>query len=99
MPKVKVHDLEQKCKSHSEHFQQLSKELLNFRLQSESVNILKINTTRIPDSQIPSSPQKKLLKAAVGFEAPPETGVCHLTAKVYMPNHNNGRLKVLYILR
>uniref|UniRef100_A0A3Q0RPB2 RIMS-binding protein 2 n=1 Tax=Amphilophus citrinellus TaxID=61819 RepID=A0A3Q0RPB2_AMPCI len=77
LQKVKVRDLEQKCQSHSEHFHQLSKELLNFRLQSEPVNILKINTTQIPDSQIPSSPEKKLLQAIVGFEflpCTPQTG-------------------------
>nr|XP_023009003.1 RIMS-binding protein 2 isoform X8 [Maylandia zebra] len=67
---VKVRDLEQECRSHSEHFHQLSKELLNFRLQSEPVNIPKSNTTSA--SQIPPSPQKKL--SQVRFEAQPETG-------------------------
>uniref|UniRef100_A0AAX7VKA0 RIMS-binding protein 2 n=1 Tax=Astatotilapia calliptera TaxID=8154 RepID=A0AAX7VKA0_ASTCA len=65
-----VRDLEQECRSHSEHFHQLSKELLNFRLQSEPVNIPKSNTTSA--SQIPPSPQKKL--SQVRFEAQPETG-------------------------
>uniref|UniRef100_I3J7D6 RIMS-binding protein 2 n=1 Tax=Oreochromis niloticus TaxID=8128 RepID=I3J7D6_ORENI len=75
LQKVRVRDLEQECRSHSEHFHQLSKELLNFRLQSEPVNILKSNTTSA--SQIPPSPQKKL--SQVRFEAQPETGESHLT--------------------
>uniref|UniRef100_A0A3B5B7M7 RIMS-binding protein 2 n=1 Tax=Stegastes partitus TaxID=144197 RepID=A0A3B5B7M7_9TELE len=57
LQKVKVRDLEQKCRSHSEHFHQLSKELLNFRLQSEPVDILQID----PISHIPFSPEKKIL--------------------------------------
>ncbi|XP_028273602.1 RIMS-binding protein 2 isoform X2 [Parambassis ranga] len=68
---VKVHDLEQKCRSHSEHFHQLSKELLNFRLQSEPVEILEINPT--PRSQSPFSPEKKLPQV-VGFEIQADTG-------------------------
>ncbi|XP_051794940.1 RIMS-binding protein 2 isoform X2 [Acanthochromis polyacanthus] len=67
---VKVCDLEQKCRSHSEHFHQLSKELLNFRLQSEPVEILQID----PASQIPHSPEKKVAQVIVGFEVQPQTG-------------------------
>uniref|UniRef100_A0A3B4TU83 RIMS-binding protein 2 n=1 Tax=Seriola dumerili TaxID=41447 RepID=A0A3B4TU83_SERDU len=70
--KVKVRDLEQKCRSQSEHFHQLSKELLNFRLQSDTVDILKINPTST--SQIPLSLHKKLPQVIVGFEGQPETG-------------------------
>ncbi|XP_040013552.1 RIMS-binding protein 2 isoform X4 [Xiphias gladius] len=69
---VKVRDLEQKCRSQSEHFHQLSKELLNFRLQSDTVDIPKINPTST--SQIPISPDKKLPQVIVGFETQPETG-------------------------
>ncbi|XP_056259260.1 RIMS-binding protein 2-like isoform X5 [Seriola aureovittata] len=69
---VKVRDLEQKCRSQSEHFHQLSKELLNFRLQSDTVDILKINPTST--SQIPLSLHKKLPQVIVGFEGQPETG-------------------------
>uniref|UniRef100_A0A3Q2W7M0 RIMS-binding protein 2 n=1 Tax=Haplochromis burtoni TaxID=8153 RepID=A0A3Q2W7M0_HAPBU len=79
---VKVRDLEQECRSHSEHFHQLSKELLNFRLQSEPVNIPKSNTTSA--SQIPPSPQKKL--SQVRFEAQPETGESHLTGSFASPS-------------
>ncbi|XP_069369984.1 RIMS-binding protein 2 isoform X3 [Paralichthys olivaceus] len=68
MFQVKVHDLEQKCRSQSEHFHQLSKELLNFSLQPDTVDILKINPTST--SQI----QKKLPQVIVGFEEQPETG-------------------------
>uniref|UniRef100_A0A3P8UTE9 RIMS-binding protein 2 n=1 Tax=Cynoglossus semilaevis TaxID=244447 RepID=A0A3P8UTE9_CYNSE len=41
---VKVRDLEQRCRSQSEHFQQLSNELRNFPLHSQLVDIQKINT-------------------------------------------------------
>ncbi|KAG7223873.1 hypothetical protein INR49_015129 [Caranx melampygus] len=69
---VKVRDLEQKCRSQSEHFHQLSKELLKFRLQSDTVDVLKINPTST--SQIPLSPVKNLPQVVVGFEGQPETG-------------------------
>ncbi|XP_069019288.1 RIMS-binding protein 2 isoform X3 [Embiotoca jacksoni] len=72
LQKVKVHDLEQKCRSHSEHFHQLSKELLNFRLQSQPVDILQINPTAASHSSF--SPEKKLPQVIVGFEDQPEIG-------------------------
>ncbi|XP_041826823.1 RIMS-binding protein 2 isoform X8 [Melanotaenia boesemani] len=70
--KVKVCDLEKKCRFHSDHFRQLSKELLNFRLQSEPVVILRNNPTFA--SQIPSSTEKKPSKVTVGFEAQSRKG-------------------------
>lgn len=70
--KVKVRDLEQKCRSQSEHFHQLSNELLNFRLQSDTVDVLKINPAST--SQIPLSSEKKLSQVIGGFEAWTETG-------------------------
>ncbi|CAK6954647.1 LOW QUALITY PROTEIN: RIMS-binding protein 2 [Scomber scombrus] len=69
---VKVCDLEQKCRSQSEHFHQLSKELLNFRLQSDTVDILQNNPTS--KSQIPLSSQWKFPQDIVGFETHLETG-------------------------
>uniref|UniRef100_A0A8C3ATG2 RIMS-binding protein 2 n=1 Tax=Cyclopterus lumpus TaxID=8103 RepID=A0A8C3ATG2_CYCLU len=69
LQKVKVRDLEQKCRSQSEHFHQLSNELLNFRLQSDTVDILNINPA--------STSQKKLSQIIVGFEflpCTPQTG-------------------------
>ncbi|XP_029940215.1 RIMS-binding protein 2 isoform X2 [Salarias fasciatus] len=63
---VKVHDLEQKCRTHSERFHLLSKELLNFSLQSEPADILKINSTRT--SQIPLRPEKNLPQLSVASE-------------------------------
>uniref|UniRef100_UPI0037E7ADB1 RIMS-binding protein 2 isoform X2 n=1 Tax=Semicossyphus pulcher TaxID=241346 RepID=UPI0037E7ADB1 len=73
LQKVKVHDLEQKCRSQSEHYHQLSKELLNFRLQSDTVDVLKINQNST--SQIHLSPAKKKLPQVIaGFEAQTEAG-------------------------
>ncbi|XP_038589877.1 RIMS-binding protein 2-like isoform X4 [Micropterus salmoides] len=68
---VKVCDLEQKCRSQSEHYHQRSKELLNFHLQSDTVD-LKINPTSL--SQIPVSTEKELSQVTIGFEAHPEAG-------------------------
>uniref|UniRef100_A0A3B5L5J8 RIMS binding protein 2a n=1 Tax=Xiphophorus couchianus TaxID=32473 RepID=A0A3B5L5J8_9TELE len=45
LSKVKLCDLEQKCRSHSDHFHQLSKRLPNIRLQSEPVEFLNSNST------------------------------------------------------
>ncbi|CAJ1071172.1 LOW QUALITY PROTEIN: RIMS-binding protein 2-like [Xyrichtys novacula] len=61
LQKVKVHDLEQKCRSQSELYTQLSKELLNFHLQSDTVDIqiIKPNST----SEIPLTPKRKLPQA------------------------------------
>ncbi|XP_049459742.1 RIMS-binding protein 2 isoform X3 [Epinephelus fuscoguttatus] len=72
LQKVKVRDLEQKCRSQSEHFHQLSNELLNFRLQPDTVDILKISPTSA--SQTPLSSEKKLSQVIVGFEDQTETG-------------------------
>uniref|UniRef100_A0A7N6F6E5 SH3 domain-containing protein n=1 Tax=Anabas testudineus TaxID=64144 RepID=A0A7N6F6E5_ANATE len=69
---VNICDLEQQCRSQSEHLHQLSKELLNFRSQSDTADILKINSTCI--SQILISPDGKLPQVIAGFEAQPETG-------------------------
>nr|XP_029133904.1 LOW QUALITY PROTEIN: RIMS-binding protein 2-like [Labrus bergylta] len=72
LQKVKVHDLEQKCRSQSEHYHQLSKELLNFHLQSDTLDIQKVQPNST--SQIPVSPQRKLPQVREGFEAHTETG-------------------------
>ncbi|XP_068561981.1 RIMS-binding protein 2-like isoform X2 [Cebidichthys violaceus] len=72
LQKVKVRDLEQKCRSQSEHFHQLSNELLNFRLQSDTVGVLTNNPASA--SQIPLSSEKTLSRVVVGFEAQTENG-------------------------
>ncbi|XP_032425533.1 RIMS-binding protein 2-like isoform X7 [Xiphophorus hellerii] len=64
---VKLCDLEQKCRSHSDHFHQLSKRLPNIRLQSEPVEFLNSNSTLV--SQIPTSPKEKLSQVIDEFEA------------------------------
>ncbi|XP_047229514.1 RIMS-binding protein 2 isoform X3 [Girardinichthys multiradiatus] len=63
---VKLCDLEQKCRSHSEHFHQLSKRPPNVRLQSEPVEFLNSYSTLV--SQIPASPEEKLSQVFVEFE-------------------------------
>uniref|UniRef100_A0A3B5RF68 RIMS-binding protein 2 n=1 Tax=Xiphophorus maculatus TaxID=8083 RepID=A0A3B5RF68_XIPMA len=64
---VKLCDLEQKCRSHSDHFHQLSKRLPNIRLQSEPVEFLNSNSTLV--SQIPTSSKEKLSQVIDEFEA------------------------------
>lgn len=87
LSKVKVRDLEQKCRSQSEHFHQLSEELLNFRLQSDTVDVLKSNPASA--SQIPLSPEKKLSQVIVGFEAQPQTGGSGASARGQTPVLSN----------
>ncbi|XP_010769379.1 peripheral-type benzodiazepine receptor-associated protein 1-like [Notothenia coriiceps] len=67
LQKVKVCDLEQRCRSQSDHFHQLSNELLNFRLQSDTAYIPKRN----PDSrsQFPLSSEQRRSQVSLGFEA------------------------------
>ncbi|XP_068191693.1 RIMS-binding protein 2 [Antennarius striatus] len=72
MFQVKVHDLEQKCSAQSEHYDQLSKDLLNFCLQSDTVETPKIDPASI--SQIPISPPETPSQVVLRFEALPETG-------------------------
>lgn len=72
LSQVKGYDLERRCRSQNEHYYQLSKELLNFHLQSDTVDILKINPTS--SSHVPLSPEKKPSQVIVGFEAQTDTG-------------------------
>ncbi|XP_068608916.1 RIMS-binding protein 2 [Brachionichthys hirsutus] len=70
MFQVKVHDLEQKCRAQSEHYNQLSKDLLSFCLQPDTVETHKLGHT----SQIPVSPPGTTSQIVLRFEAQPETG-------------------------
>ncbi|KAM9841129.1 RIMS-binding protein 2 [Aulostomus maculatus] len=69
---VKICDLEQKCRSQSEHFHQPSRELLNFCLQSDPVEILQINPNS--KAEILFSPERKIPQVVIGFETQPEIG-------------------------
>ncbi|XP_061656058.1 RIMS-binding protein 2 isoform X2 [Phyllopteryx taeniolatus] len=72
LQKVQICDLEQTCRSQSEHFHQMSKELLNFRLQSHPVAIL---LSKAPSkSHNLLSAEEQLPKVVVGFENQPEAG-------------------------
>ncbi|XP_054612329.1 RIMS-binding protein 2 [Dunckerocampus dactyliophorus] len=70
MFQVKICDLEQKCRSQSEHFHQLSKELLNFRLQSHPAEILPVKSPS--KSHRLHAAEGGLPKAVVGFETQTE---------------------------
>ncbi|XP_077353429.1 RIMS-binding protein 2-like isoform X4 [Festucalex cinctus] len=72
MFQVQICDLEQTCGSQSEHFHQLSKELLSFRLQSHPVEIL-LNKAPSKLSNLLSE-EEQLPKIVVGFESQPEAG-------------------------
>uniref|UniRef100_A0A3B5LDZ3 RIMS binding protein 2a n=1 Tax=Xiphophorus couchianus TaxID=32473 RepID=A0A3B5LDZ3_9TELE len=79
LSKVKLCDLEQKCRSHSDHFHQLSKRLPNIRLQSEPVEFLNSNSTLV--SQIPTSPKEKLSQVIDEFEAWMQKGLLMISLK------------------
>nr|XP_040053806.1 RIMS-binding protein 2 isoform X1 [Gasterosteus aculeatus aculeatus]XP_040053807.1 RIMS-binding protein 2 isoform X1 [Gasterosteus aculeatus aculeatus]XP_040053808.1 RIMS-binding protein 2 isoform X1 [Gasterosteus aculeatus aculeatus]XP_040053809.1 RIMS-binding protein 2 isoform X1 [Gasterosteus aculeatus aculeatus] len=72
LQKVKVCDLERKCRSQSEHFHQLSDELLNFRLRSDTVEILQINPA--PTPRISRCSEKNFSRVALGFKVQTKTG-------------------------
>ncbi|XP_035995717.1 RIMS-binding protein 2 isoform X4 [Fundulus heteroclitus] len=69
---VKLCDLEQKCRSHSEHFHQLSKRLPNVRLQSEPAEFP--NSYSTLGSQSPASSEEKLSQAIAESEAQLQKG-------------------------
>lgn len=75
--KVKVCDLERKCRSQSEHFHQLSDELLNFRLRSDTVEILQINPA--PTPRISRCSEKNFSRVALGFKVQTKTGGSRLS--------------------
>ncbi|XP_077398591.1 RIMS-binding protein 2 isoform X10 [Vanacampus margaritifer] len=72
MFQVQICDLEQTCRSQSEHSHQLSKELLNFRLQSHPVEILLSKAPSKASNLL--SEEERLPKVVVGFESQPEAG-------------------------
>ncbi|KAM4531968.1 RIMS-binding protein 2 isoform 3-T4 [Fundulus diaphanus] len=72
LQKVKLCDLEQKCRSHSEHFHQLSKRLPNVRLQSEPAEFP--NSYSTLGSQSPASSEEKLSQAIAESEAQLQKG-------------------------
>ncbi|XP_061656514.1 RIMS-binding protein 2-like [Syngnathoides biaculeatus] len=69
---VQICDLEEACGSQSEHFHQMPKELLNFRLQPHPVAIL---LSKAPSkSHNPLLAEERLPKVVVGFQKRPEAG-------------------------
>ncbi|XP_057674541.1 RIMS-binding protein 2 isoform X2 [Corythoichthys intestinalis] len=69
---VQICDLEPTCRSQSEHFHPLSKELLNFSLQSRPVEILLSKAPTKSSNFLPT--EEELPKVVVGFETQPEAG-------------------------
>lgn len=67
-PKAKVRELEEKCRSQSEQFNLLSKELEKFRLQAGKFDILGTDALTICDS--PGSPGKTLTQLLNGLAGP-----------------------------
>ncbi|XP_075999451.1 RIMS-binding protein 2-like isoform X2 [Genypterus blacodes] len=82
---VKVCDLERKCRWQSEHFHQLSKELLRFHLQSDGADGLQINSTSTKPHVPISSEKKNPSRAVAGLDAPPETGDENAAANTQPP--------------
>ncbi|XP_054906467.1 RIMS-binding protein 2 isoform X7 [Poeciliopsis prolifica] len=69
---AKVRELEEKCRSQSEQFNLLSKELEKFRLQAGKFDIL--STEPLTVSESPGSPNKSLSQLLNGLAAPIEKG-------------------------
>ncbi|XP_032434400.1 RIMS-binding protein 2 isoform X13 [Xiphophorus hellerii] len=67
---AKVRELEEKCRSQSEQFNLLSKELEKFRLQAGKFDIL--STEPLTVSESPGSPNKSLSQLLNGLAAPIE---------------------------
>lgn len=69
---AKVRELEEKCRSQSEQFNLLSKELEKFRLQAGKFDILSCEPLTVTES--PGSPNKSLSQLLNGLAAPTEKG-------------------------
>ncbi|XP_008415692.1 RIMS-binding protein 2 isoform X7 [Poecilia reticulata] len=69
---AKVRELEEKCRSQSEQFNLLSKELEKFRLQAGKFDILSTEPLNVSES--PGSPNKSLSQLLNGLAAPIEKG-------------------------
>uniref|UniRef100_A0A8C6W0A9 RIMS-binding protein 2 n=1 Tax=Nothobranchius furzeri TaxID=105023 RepID=A0A8C6W0A9_NOTFU len=72
LQKAKVRELEEKCRSQSEQFNLLSKELEKFRLQAGKFDILSSEPLTVSES--PASPNKSLSQLLNGLAAPTEKG-------------------------
>ncbi|XP_017290817.2 RIMS-binding protein 2 isoform X18 [Kryptolebias marmoratus] len=70
LQKAKVRELEEKCRSQSEQFNLLSKELEKFRLQAGKFDILSCEPLTLSES--PGSPNKSLSQLLNGLAAPTE---------------------------
>uniref|UniRef100_A0A8C3G629 RIMS-binding protein 2 n=1 Tax=Cyclopterus lumpus TaxID=8103 RepID=A0A8C3G629_CYCLU len=68
LQKAKVRELEEKCRSQSEQFNLLSKELEKFRLQTGKFDILSADPLTVCES--PGSPNKTLSQLLNGLAAP-----------------------------
>ncbi|XP_054467657.1 RIMS-binding protein 2 isoform X3 [Anoplopoma fimbria] len=68
LQKAKVRELEEKCRSQSEQFNLLSKELEKFRIQAGKLDILGTESLTVCES--PGSPNKSLSQLLNGLAAP-----------------------------
>uniref|UniRef100_A0A4W5R997 RIMS-binding protein 2 n=1 Tax=Hucho hucho TaxID=62062 RepID=A0A4W5R997_9TELE len=71
---AKVRELEEKCRTQSEQFNLLSKELEKFRLQTGKFDILGSGTDPLTSRETPGSPNKSLSQLLNGLAAPTVKG-------------------------
>ncbi|XP_042187537.1 RIMS-binding protein 2 isoform X1 [Oncorhynchus tshawytscha] len=71
---AKVRELEEKCRTQSEQFNLLSKELEKFRLQTGKFDILGSGTDPVTAGETPGSPNKSLSQLLNGLAAPTVKG-------------------------
>uniref|UniRef100_A0A4W5R980 RIMS-binding protein 2 n=1 Tax=Hucho hucho TaxID=62062 RepID=A0A4W5R980_9TELE len=74
LQKAKVRELEEKCRTQSEQFNLLSKELEKFRLQTGKFDILGSGTDPLTSRETPGSPNKSLSQLLNGLAAPTVKG-------------------------
>uniref|UniRef100_A0A673ZNH1 RIMS-binding protein 2 n=1 Tax=Salmo trutta TaxID=8032 RepID=A0A673ZNH1_SALTR len=74
LQKAKVRELEEKCRTQSEQFNLLSKELEKFRLQTGKLDILGSGTNPLTARETPGSPNKSLSQLLNGLAAPTVKG-------------------------
>uniref|UniRef100_A0A8C7PQK3 RIMS-binding protein 2 n=1 Tax=Oncorhynchus mykiss TaxID=8022 RepID=A0A8C7PQK3_ONCMY len=74
LQKAKVRELEEKCRTQSEQFNLLSKELEKFRLQTGKFDILGSGTDPLTAGETPGSPNKSLSQLLNGLAAPTVKG-------------------------
>ncbi|RXM92105.1 RIMS-binding protein 2 [Acipenser ruthenus] len=96
LAEAKVRELEQKCRTQSEQFNLLSKELEKFRLQAGHFDLLSANSLAVCDT--PGSPSKSLSQLLHALAIPIGKGTCLGGALQAVPLKPSVRMSVCYVV-